>query len=90
MSLLGILSPRPSRLSGFRLHVKVDKEKAREESSQKHSKVGTELNLKRERLRRESLNNRVHGESRGRDSGRDRGDGSLLHVEAGLNSPLGN
>jgi hypothetical protein len=55
--------------------VQVDKEKDWKECSKKNGQVSTKLNLKRQRSGRKSLNDRVHGESRGGKSS-DGGSGS--------------
>ena len=87
--LLGVLAAGGSGLTGLSLSVKVDQEETWEESSEKNGKESSLLNLKGKSLCRESLNDGVHGESRGGDSGRDGGDGGLLEVEARLNDLLG-
>jgi hypothetical protein len=65
--LLGILSTSLSCLTRLGLDVKIDEEKARQEGSEKDSKVGTELNLKGNRVRRKCIDDGVGGEGRCRD-----------------------
>lgn len=65
INLLGVLSTSLSCLTRLSLDVKVDKEQNRKEGSEKNSKVSSELNLKSNSVGWESLNYRVHCESRG-------------------------
>ena len=78
--LQGVFGTSLASLGG---DVQVDEEKTGEESSKKNSQVSTELNLKGQGGGRKSLNNGVHGESRGRKSGNRNSSGSAL-CEGGL------
>ena len=76
--LLGILTSGLTSLTRLGLDVKVDEEKDGEEGAEKDGKVGTELNLKSNSVGGHSLNDGVHGESRGGEGGdRDGSDGGL-------------
>jgi hypothetical protein len=62
-----------SGLSGFGLDVKVDEEKNGKESSKSNGKVGTELDLKGNRVGGKRLDDRFHSKSRGSESGNGQG-----------------
>jgi hypothetical protein len=61
--LLRVLATFSSSTSGFGLDKKVDKEKARKQSSEGNRHVGAKLNFKRNRCSWHGLNDRVHGHS---------------------------
>lgn len=81
-NLLSILSSFSSCPTWFGLDEKIDKEKTWEESSEKNSKVSSELNLKGNRGGWHGLDDGVHGESWWSDgSSWDGTDGGLLQAD---------
>jgi hypothetical protein len=68
-----------SGLAGLGLDEKIDEEQNGKNGSEKNGKVGTALNLKRNRFGWKGLNNRIKSECRSRDSGDREGSNTGLH-----------